>query len=90
MMAKFKKGEGGRKRGSKNKTTIAREHAAKEGANKNLMPLQHMLKIMRDPKQPQELRMEMAKAAAPYLHPRLQSTTVRNPEGEELVIRVIR
>ncbi len=26
----------------------------------------------------------MAKAAAPYLHPRLQSTTVSNPDGEEL------
>ncbi len=89
-MAKFKKGEGGRKRGSKNKTTIAREHAAKEGPNKSLTPLQHMLKLMRDPKQPQEVRMEMAKAAAPYMHSRLQSTTVRNPEGEELVIRVIR
>ena len=89
-MAKFKKGEGGRKRGSKNKTTIAREHAAKEGPNKSLTPLQHMLKLMRDPKQPKEVRMEMAKAAAPYMHSRLQSTTVRNPEGEELVIRVIR
>jgi len=31
-----------------------------------------------------------AKAAAPYMHSRLQSTTVRNPEGEELVIRVVR
>ena len=90
MMAKFKKGEGGRKRGSKNKATVAKEHAAKEGANKNLTPLQHMLKLMRDPKQPLEVRMEMAKAAAPCMHSRLQSTTVRNPEGEELVIRVIR
>ncbi len=89
-MAKFKKGQGGRKRGSKNKTTIAREHAAKEGPNKSLTPLQHMLKLMRDPKQPQAVRMEMAKAAAPYMHSRLQSTTVSNPEGEELVIRVIR
>ncbi len=89
-MAKFKKGQGGRKRGSKNKTTVAKEHAAKEGPNKSLTPLQHMLKLMRDPKQPQEVRMEMAKAAAPYMHSRLQSTTVSNPEGGELVIRVIR
>ncbi len=89
-MGRFKTGAGGHKRGSKNKTTIAREHAAKEGPNKNLTPLQHMLKLMRDPKQPLEVRMEMAKAAAPYMHPRLQSTTVRNPEGEELVIRVVR
>ena len=89
-MTKFKKGQGGRKKGSKNKATIAREHAAKEGPNKSLTPLQHMLKIMRDPKQPKEVRMEMAKAAAPYVHPRLRSTEIRNPDGEELVIRVIR
>ncbi len=89
-MAKFLKGQGGRKRGSKNKTTIAREHAAKEGPNKNLTPLQHMLKIMRDPKQPQVLRMEMAKAAAPYMHARLKATEIRNTEGEKLVIQVVR
>ncbi len=88
-MAKFKKGEGGRKRGSKNKATVAKEHAAKTGANKNLTPLAHLLKIMRDPKQPKEVRMEMAKAAAPYMHSRLQSTTVRNPEDEKLVIQVV-
>ena len=49
-----------------------------------------MLRVMRDPKADKSRRDEMAKAAAPYLHPRLQSTTARNPEGEELVIRVIR
>ena len=90
MMAKFKKGQGGRKKGSKNKASVAKEHAAKKGANKSLTPLQHMLKLMRDPKQPKEVRMEMAKAAAPYVHPRLRSTELRNSDGEELVIRVIR
>ncbi len=93
-MAKWQKGQSGnqtgRKKGSKNKTTLAREHAAKEGPNKSLTPLQHMLKLMRDPKQPQAVRMEMAKAAAPYLHPRLKSTEIRNPDREKLVIRVIR
>ncbi len=54
------------------------------------MPLDYMLRVMRDPKKPLEVRLEMAKAAAPYLHQRLQSTTVSNPEGGELVIRVIR
>ena len=93
-MAQWKKGQSGnpagRRKGAKNKTTVAREHAAKEGPNKSLTPLAYMLKIMRDPKKSLEVRTEMAKAAAPYLPPRLQSTTVRNPEGEELVIRVIR
>ena len=89
-MAKFKKGQGGRKRGSKNKTTVAREHAAKEGANKNLTPLAHLLKIMRDPKQPKEDRNWAAAQAAPYMHARLKATEIRNTEGEKLVIQVVR
>ncbi len=89
-MAQFKRGEGGRKRGSLNKTTIAKQHAAKEEANKNLTPLAHLLKIMRDPKQSKEDRNWAAVQAAPYMHPRLKSTEIRNPDGEELVIRVVR
>ncbi len=89
-MAKFKKGQGGRKRGSKNKTTIAWEHAANEGPNKSLTPLQHMLKIMRDPKQPKEDRKWAAAQAAPYMHSRLQATEIRNADGETLTIRVVR
>ncbi len=88
-MAKFKKGEGGRKRGSKNKATVAKEHAAKTGANKNLTPLAHLLKIMRDPKQPLEVRNWAAAQAAPYMHPRLKSTEIRNPDSEKLVIQVV-
>lgn len=30
-----------------------------------------MLQVLRDPSQPNERRDEMAKAAAPYVHPRL-------------------
>ncbi len=89
-MAKFKKGEGGRKRGSKNKATVAKEHAAKEGPNKNLTPLAHLLKIMRDPKQSKEDRKWAAVQAAPYMHPRLKSTELRNSDGNVLVIRVVR
>ena len=88
-MAKFKKGEGGRKRGSKNKATVAKEHAAKTGANKNLTPLAHLLKIMRDPKQPLEVRNWAAAQAAPYMHARLKSTEIHNPDSEKLVIQVV-
>ena len=56
---------GGRKKGSRNKRTIAIEKGV-EGA----LPLDFMLKVMRDPKKSIELRCEMAKAAAPYLHAR--------------------
>jgi len=56
---------GGRKKGSLNKRTIAIEKGAK-----GMLPLDFMLKVMRDPKQTIDLRCEMAKAAAPYLHAR--------------------
>ena len=81
---------GGRKRGSKNKRTIVTENAAREGANKNLTPLQYFLRMMRDPRQPKEDRKWAAAQAAPYMHSRLQATEIRNPDGEELVIRVVR
>jgi hypothetical protein len=38
------------------------------------MPVEYMLRIMRDPREPAARRDEMAKAAAPYLHPKMQAT----------------
>lgn len=59
---------GGRKKGSRNKATAAREA---EIAKSGLTPLQYMLKVMRDQKAPRELRLEAASKAAPYVHPKL-------------------
>ena len=81
---------GGRKKGSKDKATIAREHVAKKGVNKGLTPLQYFLRMMRDRRQPKEDRNWAAAQAAPYMHHRLQATEIKNPDGEELVIRVVR
>ncbi|MCG3134267.1 MAG: hypothetical protein HMLKMBBP_01560 [Planctomycetes bacterium] len=59
---------GGRKKGSRNKATAAREA---EIAKSGLTPLQYMLRVMRDQKAPKEMRLEAAKSAAPYVHPKL-------------------
>ena len=60
------------RKGSPNKTSAAKEaYWAKQG----LMPLEHMLDILRDPDQPKERKDDMAKAAAPYCHPRLATVT---------------
>ena len=42
-------------------------------------PVDYLLKVMRDPEQPDQLRLEAAKAAAPYIQPRLTTidTTTR-------------
>ena len=58
---------GGRKKGSLNKRTLMIEHA-RSGS----LPLDYMLKVMRDEKEDKLFRLEMAKAAAPYCHARLR------------------
>lgn len=68
-MPKGGKREGaGRKPGSPNKATAAREAEIKASG---LTPLQYMLQVMRDDKAPADRRDDMAKAAAPYVHPKL-------------------
>ncbi len=66
---------GGRKRGSLNRRTLAQQQqsktivqAAKEAG---LTPLEYMLAVMRDPETPPQRRDDMAKACAPYVHPKL-------------------
>ena len=44
-------------------------------SNRASFPLDFMLRLMRDPNTPDLIRIDMAKAAAPYLHARLQAVT---------------
>ncbi len=59
---------GGRKKGTPNKASAKREAEVRASG---LAPLDYMLKVMRNPKIDMARRDEMAKAAAPYVHPRL-------------------
>ena len=54
--------------GKPNKATATREKVL---AAQGLMPLDYMLGILRDTNQTDQRRDDMAKAAAPYSHPRL-------------------
>ena len=47
--------------------------------------MEYMLRIMRDPREPDARRDEMAKAAAPYLHPKMQATAPSIDDGSPLV-----
>lgn len=62
----------GRKRNKPNKATAARE--ARVAASGDT-PLDYMLKVMRDKKADASRRDDMAKAAAPYVHPKFSSIT---------------
>ena len=63
----------GRPKGSRNKRTEAnRRRAAKDGDT----PLEFLLKVMRDEGQEFTARMEAAKSAAPYCHPKLVASKI--------------
>ena len=71
----------GRPKGAKSKTTIAKEAVLQEVLTRAVQdettPLEVMLTIMRDPASPAAMKFEAAKAAAPYVHPRLSQVDSR-------------
>lgn len=71
----------GRPKGAKSKTTIAKEAVLTEvlarAVQDETTPLEVMLTIMRDPESPAAMKFEAAKAAAPYVHPRLSQVDSR-------------
>lgn len=68
----------GRRAGIPNKASIARQQAV---AASGETPLDYMLRVMRDPASDDERRDQMAKAAAPYVHPRLAAIQHTGKEG---------
>jgi hypothetical protein len=74
---------GGRSKGTPNKATAAKERAI---AASGLTPLEFMLAALRDEDKTFDVRMDAAKAAAPYVHPRRAPV---DSDGEEVGITVI-
>lgn len=68
----------GRKSGIPNKASVERQ---KKVAATGETPLEYMLKVMRDGKASDQRRDDMAKAAAPYVHPKLASMQHTGPKG---------
>ena len=69
---------GGRKKGTPNKASVEREaEIAKSGKT----PLQFLIDRMRNTKAKMVERIECAKAAAPYVHPKLATTTMQHEGG---------
>lgn len=76
----------GRKPGSIRKATAAAQAKAAETGE---LPLDFMLNRMRDPEAPMEDRMDMAKAAAPYIHAKLSSVEAKvDVEGQLNVTQI--
>lgn len=61
---------GGRVKGTPNKATQAKLLAIQASG---MTPLDYMMSVMRDQNEAPDVRLDAAKAAAPYVHPRLAS-----------------
>ena len=87
---------GGRSKGTPNRATIAKQVEAasvvKEAYGEGITPLQYMLKVLRDEDRDHVDRYRAAVDAAPYLHPRLATTTLEGgdkPIGIEHLLTAI-
>jgi hypothetical protein len=81
-----KRAGAGRPRESINKFSAEVRDAAVASGEE--LPLQYMLRIMNDPQADPHRRDFMAKAAAAYVHPRLNSTEVGGKEGSPVIIEI--
>ena len=71
--------QGGRKKGTPNKATVARNaKLAKSG----MTPLEFMMQTMWNEQLDHRDRMYAANAAAPYMHPKLAQVEIGNKGGE--------
>jgi len=78
---------GGRQRGTPNKKTALRNAAlAAAAANPEILPLEFLLGIMRDPNMPSELRIKVAQATLPFVHARPASACPGDPAGTAKLI----
>lgn len=68
----------GRKPGSKSKRT---QKVAKAAVKSGISPLEYMLQVMRNSRADTKRRDDMAKAAAPFVHPRLATMAHTGPNG---------
>lgn len=80
-------GRGGRRPGAGRKKGGTNKRHSREivldAMERGRTPLQYMLRVMKNPRQPSARRDKMAELAAPYCHPRLQATTVRTPGSQD-------
>jgi hypothetical protein len=77
---------GGRQKGSRNHRTEAQAVAIEKSG---LTPLDYMLTVLRDPNAESELRMEAARSAAPYVHPKLANIEVTGKDGGPLQVNIV-
>lgn len=76
----------GKKPGAIRRATAAAQAKAAEGG---ILPLDFMLQIMRDEQADRAERLDMAKAAAPYVHAKLASIDSRVDMSAKALIQIV-
>jgi hypothetical protein len=74
----------GRPKGSRNKRTLELQHRI---ADSGLTPLDYLLSVMRNEQAEEALRLEAAKAAAPYVRARLNSIEMKAEVEKKRVVK---
>jgi hypothetical protein len=73
---------GGRQKGTPNKSTLLRQGELGAGGE---LPLDYMLRVMRDEAVEEKRRDLMSHAAAPYIHQKLAAMEVTGKDGKDLI-----
>lgn len=74
----------GRPKGRKNNATLSRMAELQRARDRGELPLDFMLREMRNEERGVEWRGEMAKSAAPYVHARLSAIEHAGPQGQAI------
>ena len=88
MPAGAKPGErrGGRTKGTKNKKTLTKLAALTRDIAKNETPLDFLLRVMRNGRLGLPVRMDAAKAALPFVHPKLAHVQLNSDQRQQIEI----
>ena len=73
---------GGRQKGTPNRVTSDMRQAIAESGE---TPLDYMIRVMRDETTEPSRRDDMARAAAPYLHPRLSAVDLTSKDSSPVI-----
>ncbi len=77
----------GRPAGARNKKTAELIEAIEDSGE---TPLEYLISVVRDTKEDARVRLDAAKAAAPYVHCRMPSQTeISGPDGKEFEINLV-
>lgn len=76
----------GRKKGGRNKLT---QEAVERAASSGILPLDYLLQVMRDAGADEARRIDAAKAAAPYVHAKLQPVDKDGDSAQKVVAQVV-